>query len=106
MEPYTGIWGRMTRAVMFLLLVALMVLLVQLYVPLFKQNQRLRERNLTLEKEISQQQTAARQMDQEIEALRIDPEAIERRAREQLGYGKDGEIIIRFKSTNRVYGSN
>jgi cell division protein FtsB len=106
MEPNTGIWGRMTRAVMFLLLVALMVLLVQLYVPLFKQNQRLRERNLALEKEIAEQQTAGRNMDKEIEGLRSDPEAIERRAREQLGYGKDGEIIIRFKSTNGVYRVN
>ncbi|MBG86300.1 MAG: hypothetical protein CMO80_05300 [Verrucomicrobiales bacterium] len=103
MEPDTGIWGRLTRAVMFLLLVALLALLAQLYVPLFKQNQRLRERNIQLEKDIVEQEALARRMDQEIEALRSDPEAIERRAREQLGYGKQGEVIIRFKSTNGVY---
>lgn len=105
MEPDTGIWGRLTRAVMFLLLVSLMVLLVQLYVPLFKQNQRYRERNLALETEIAKETATARLLDKEIIALRGDPDAIERRAREQLGYGKKGEVIIRFKSTNEVYRS-
>jgi cell division protein FtsB len=36
------------------------------------------------------------------EALRRDPKAIERLARESLGYGKPGETVIRFEapSTN------
>lgn len=106
MEPNVGIWDRLTKAVLFLLLVALVVLLMQLYVPLFKQNQRYRERNLELEAEIQKEERLAASMDKEINALQNDREAIERRSREQLGYGKEGEAIFRFETprTNRPVG--
>ncbi len=106
MEPDVGIWDRLTKAVLFLLLVALVVLLMQLYVPLFKQNQRYRERNLELEAEIQKEQQLAASMEKEIIALQTDQEAIERRSREQLGYGKEGEAIFRFETprTNRPAG--
>jgi cell division protein FtsB len=37
------------------------------------------------------------QLKQEIQALRSDPDAIERIAREQLGYSKPGEITFVFR---------
>lgn len=98
-----GIWDRLTQALLFCLLVALILLLAQFYVPLFKQNQRLRERNLQLEAMIQKEEASGRRMEREINALQSDPEAIERRSREQLGYGKPDEFIIRFDPpvTNR-----
>jgi cell division protein FtsB len=38
-----------------------------------------------------------------IDALRNDPKAVERLAREQLGYAKPGETVVRFEpaGTNR-----
>jgi len=97
-------WDRMTKAVLFLLLVALVLLLAQFYVPLFKQNQRLREKNIRLDAAIRKEEEAGRKMEKEIEALKTDPEAVERLAREQLGYGKPGETIFRFENpkTNSV----
>lgn len=100
MKPDTGIWDRLSQAAFFLLLVALVILLAQFYVPLFKQNQRLRERNLSLEADIQREEARARSMDSEIESLQKDPEAIERLAREKLGYAKEGETIFRFESPN------
>lgn len=104
MKPDIGIWDRLTKAVLFLLLVALVLLLAQFYVPLFKQNQRLREKNIRLDAAIRKEEDAARKMDKEIGALQTDPEAVERLAREQLGYGKPGETIFRFENpkTNSI----
>lgn len=104
MKPDLGIWDRLTQALLFCLLVSLILLLAQFYVPLFKQNQRLREKNLQLEASIQKEEEAGQRMEREINALQSDPEAIERRAREQLGYGKPDEFIIRFNPpvTNRT----
>jgi cell division protein FtsB len=97
-KPDTGIWDRLSKAVFLMLLVALVFLLAQFYVPLFKQNQRLRERNIRLEAAIQKGEAAGRRMEHEIESLQKDPDAIERLGREQLGYGKEGETIYRFES--------
>jgi len=104
MEPDTGIWDRLSQAAFFLLLVFLIVLVAQFYLPLFKQNQALRERNLRLEADIQREEALARRMDAEIELLQTDPEAIERLAREKLGYGREDETIFRFEAptTNAV----
>lgn len=106
MKPNTGYLDRLAQFLMFCLLVALVLLLAQFYVPLFKQNQRYRERNIQLEAAIQKEQARARAMEREINSLQTDPEAIERRAREQLGYGKSDEFIIRFDppETNRFTG--
>ena len=103
MKPNLGILDLLTKALMVSLLVALVLLLAQFYVPLFKQNQRYRELNLKLEADIQREEEAGRRMEREITALQTDPEAVERRAREQLGYGKPDEFIIRFDppETNR-----
>ncbi len=98
MNPDTGIWDRLSKAAFLLLLVALVLLLAQFYVPLFKKNQRMREKNLRLEAAIQKEEEAGRRMEHEIESLQKDPEAVERLAREQLGYGKEGETIFRFES--------
>jgi len=104
MKPNLGYLDRLAQFLMFCLLVALVLLLAQFYVPLFKQNQRYRERNIELEAAIQKEEAKARAMEREINSLQYDPEAVERRAREQLGYGKPDEFIIRFDppETNRL----
>jgi cell division protein FtsB len=104
MKPNMGILDILTKGLLVCLLVALVLLLAQFYVPLFKQNQRYRELNLQLETAIQKEEAAGRRMEREITALQTDPEAIERRAREQLGFGKPDEFIIRFDppQTNRT----
>jgi len=47
----------------------------------------------TLEKNVDQLQAQNEQLRKRIEALKTDPAAIEREAREQLHYAKPGEIV-------------
>ena len=92
-----GIWDKLTRVVMLLLVVASAVGIGYLCVPLIQQNARMRQRNLELEAQIQREEDAARQLKANLDALRSDPKAVERLAREKLGYAKPGEVVIRFQ---------
>ncbi len=94
-----GIWDKLTRAVTFLLVLAVVVGIGFLCVPLMQQNERMRQRNLELETQIEREEDAARALKATLDAHRSDPRAIERLAREKLGYAKPGEVVIRFQET-------
>ena len=92
-----GIWDKLTKAVVFLLILAAMVAVAVWYLPLIKQNERLRQEILRLEGETVKQEEMARRDKSAIEALRNDPKTVERFAREKLGLAKPGETVIRFE---------
>lgn len=92
-----GIWDKLTRAVMFLIVVAIVIGIGYLCVPLIQQNERMRQRNLELEASIQREEDAARQLKASLDSQRSDPKAVERLAREKLGYAKPGEVVIRFQ---------
>jgi cell division protein FtsB len=92
-----GIWDKLTRVVTFLIVVAVAVGIAYLCVPLMQQNERMRQRNLDLEAQIQREEDSARQLKASLDAQRSDPKAVERLAREKLGYAKPGEIVIRFQ---------
>lgn len=92
-----GIWDKLTRVVVVLLLIAFAIGIGYLCVPLMQQNARMRQRNLELEAQVQREEDIARQLKASLDALRSDPKAIERLAREKLGYAKPGEVIIRFQ---------
>ena len=83
--------------VVVLLLIAFAIGIGYLCVPLMQQNARMRQRNLELEAQVQREEEIARQLKASLDALRSDPKAIERLAREKLGYAKPGEVIIRFQ---------
>jgi cell division protein FtsB len=91
-----GIWGKLTRVVVFLLCVAGVLGVAVWYLPLIKQNERMRRVVLQLDTQIAKVEENNRQLKTSIEALRYDPKAVERLARERLGYAKPGETVIRF----------
>src|SRR5438874_12058282 len=93
-----GIWGRLTRLVVFLLCMAGLLGLAIPYLPVIKQNERMRKRILLLGNQIQQGEAHAKQLKASIEALRRDPKAVERSARERLGYATAGETMIRFEA--------
>src|SRR5512139_3719628 len=97
MKVPLGIWDTLTRMVIFLLFVAGILLLAVWYLPLIKQNQRMRSEILRLDTRIQDEQEAGRKLRSAFEALRHDPKAVERLARERLGYAKPGEVVIRFE---------
>ena len=92
-----GIWDKLTRAVLLLLVVAVTVGIGFLCVPLIQQNERMRQRNIEIEAQIQREEESARQLKAGLDAQRSDPKSVERLAREKLGYAKPGEVVIRFQ---------
>jgi cell division protein FtsB len=99
-----GIWSKLTRGVLFLLFLAGLLAVAVWYLPLIKQNERMRKQILVLDTRIQKEDETSRQLRGSIDALRSDPKTVERLARGRLGYAKAGETVIRFDEpvTNSV----
>ena len=97
MKVDLSIWDKLTRVVIFLLFVAGILLVAFWYRPLIDQNERYRKEILRLETLIQKEEETGKQLRSSINALSHDPKAVERLARERLGYAKSGEIVIRFE---------
>lgn len=98
MKVNHGIVGHLTRLIGFLIIAAVVTLGAFSQLPLIKKNQRMREENLRLEQEIRKEEERAGDLQRQIHALNTDPKALERLARERLGYAKPGETIIYFEA--------
>ena len=98
MKVDLGIWDKLTRTVIFLVFVAGILLVAIWYLPLIKQNERYRKEILRLDNLVQKEEETGKQLRTSIDALRFDPKAIERLARERLGYAKTGETVIRFEA--------
>jgi cell division protein FtsB len=92
-----GIWDKLTPVVVFLLFVAGLLLVGVWYLPLIKQNERMRREIFRLDSLIRREEETGKQLRNSIDALRYDSKAVERLARERLGYAKPGELVIRFE---------
>lgn len=92
-----GIWDKLTRVVIILIVAAIVLAVAVWYLPLIQQNERMRKEILRLNTQIQQNEESVKQLKTSMEALRSDPQAIERIARDKFGYAKPGETIIRFE---------
>jgi len=97
-----GIWSKLRRVVIFLLVVAGLLGIAFWYLPLIKQNERMRKEVLRLDTQIQKEEESSRQLKTSVETFRNDPKAVERLARERLRYAKPGETVIVFEETNRA----
>lgn len=97
-----GIWDKLTRLVLFLLFLAGLLVVAFWYLPLIKENERLRQYILRLDTQIQKEEETTKQLKSSIDALRYDAKTIERLGREQYGLAKPGETVVRFEtpSTN------
>jgi cell division protein FtsB len=95
-----GIWSKLSRVVVFLLCIAGLLGLALWYLPLIQENERFRKVVLQLDTQIAKAEENNRQLKISIESLRRDPKAVERLARERLGYAKPGETMIHFDETS------
>jgi cell division protein FtsB len=91
-----GIWSKLSRVVVFLLCIAGLLGIALWYLPLIQENERFRKVVLQLDTQIAKADENNRQLKISIESLRRDPKAVERLARERLGYAKPGETMIHF----------
>ncbi|MGV3773732.1 MAG: FtsB family cell division protein [Verrucomicrobiales bacterium] len=97
MKVNLGIWHRLSQ-LMYVLLAAAAFLIVGIwYLPLIKQNERMRQQILELDNQIKVEENQVKNLEIAINALRTDPKAVERLAREKLGYAKPGETVIYFE---------
>jgi cell division protein FtsB len=93
-----GILSTLTKIVIGLLVLAVLLLIGMCYLPLINQNERMRAENLRLEMELQKEAEKSRQLQSQIDALKNDPQTVERLVREKLGYAKPDETVIRFEA--------
>jgi cell division protein FtsB len=92
-----GIWNKLTKLLMGLLLLAGLLGIAGWYLPLIRKNERMRKEIQRLATEEKKEDEMAKQSKAAIDALRNDPKSVERLARQELHYAKPGETIIRFE---------
>jgi cell division protein FtsB len=97
MKVNLGIWDKLSRLVVFLLLLAGGLGVALYYRPLIQKNEGFRKRIYELDARIEQEELTAKQQKTTIDSIRTDPRTVERLARETLGYAKPGETVIRFE---------
>ena len=92
-----GIWSKLTKVVVGLVVLAFLLLIGMCYLPLIHQNERMRREILRLDAQLQKEEEKSRQLKTEIEVLRNDPKTIERLMREKLGYARPDETVVRFE---------
>ena len=92
-----GIWSKLTKVVVGLVVLAVLLLMGMCYLPLIQQNERMRREILRLDDQLQKEEAKSKQLKDEIDALRNDPKTIERLMREKLGYAKPDETVVRFE---------
>ena len=92
-----GIWSKLTKVVVGLVVLAVLLLMGMCYLPLIQQNERMRREIMRLDVQLQNEEAKSKQLKAEIDALRNDPKTVERLMREKLGYAKPDETVVRFE---------
>src|SRR5664279_5159351 len=93
-----GIWSKLTKVVVGLVVLAVLLLIGMCYLPLIQENTRMRAEILKLDQQLEAETNKLNQIQAQVDALRNDPKTVERLAREKLGYAKPDETVIRFET--------
>jgi cell division protein FtsB len=106
MSVDVGIWNKLTRVVVFLIVAAVLVAIGVAYTPVIQQNERMQKTKLELDKRIEKEVEVSKRLDGQMRSLQ-DPRTVERLAREKLSYAKPGEIVVHFDPpvTNTTTGN-
>jgi cell division protein FtsB len=98
MKVNVGIWDKLSKLTVFLLLLAAMsYVFYRWYLPLIQQNQRYRKELLLLDARSAESEKFRGQLKASIDSLQNDPRAVERLAREKLSLAKTNEMVVRFE---------
>jgi cell division protein DivIC len=97
MDVNLGIWSKLTKVVVILVVTAFMLLIGMCYLPIIHQNERMRADIVRLRTQIQKEEENSKQLQAEIQTLRNDPKTVERLSREKLGYARPDEMVIRFQ---------
>ena len=91
-----GIWSKLTKIVVGLIVAAGLVAITLVYLPQIQKNERYRKEIMRLDEQIQREELAAKQTREQIESMR-NPDVVARLAREKLGYAKPDETVIVFE---------
>lgn len=102
MNVNLGIWGKLTNAVLVLVVVAVLLLIGMCYLPVIQENERMRGEINKLQDQLQIEEQKSKLLQSQIDALQNDPKTVERLTREKLGYARPDETVIYFEPTNSV----
>ena len=97
MDAPHSIWTKLSRAIVLLLFLAGLLAVGVWYLPLIRQNERMRKEIMRKDALIQQEKEMGKLLAGSMDALKHDPKTVERLARETLGYAKPGETVVRFE---------
>ena len=92
-----GIWNKLTKVVAYLMVAAAVMAVGISYLPLIQDNEQMRKAIQATQSEIALEKIEVAKLEARVDALSHDPKAVEREAREVLGFAKPGETVIRFE---------
>jgi len=104
MNVNLGIWDKLSKLALFLLFIAGLTWVFFWYLPLIQKNQNYRKRLLVIESEIAQQEKLSREFKVNIDTVQNDPKAVERLARETLGWARTNEVVVHFEAPKTTGG--
>lgn len=96
MKVDLGIWDRLSRLIILLLIAAALLAVGLWYLPLIQQNERMRKEILQMDAEIDRERRTNAALKSELDAQE-EARTVERLARERLNYARPEETVIRFK---------
>jgi cell division protein FtsB len=97
-----GIWSKLTKVVVGLLLLAGVMFVGQWYLPVIKENERMRRQIMIFQDQIQKEAARSRELQAQLDALEHDPKTVERLTREKLGYARPDETVVRFESATNA----
>ena len=92
-----GIWSKLTKVVVGLVVLAVLLLIAMWNLPVIRENERMRRQILKYENQIQAAEARSKQLQAELDALQHDPKTVERLTRQKLGYAKPDEQVILFQ---------
>jgi len=93
-----GIWDKLGKLIIFLLVLAGLVAVAVWYLPLIRKNEMWRKQVLVLEEQVRGEEARVKKLRADVDSMR-DPRTIERLVRERLSFARPGETVIRFTQT-------
>ena len=94
-----GIWSRLTKLAVGLVVLAVLLLIGMCYLPVIKQNEQYRRQLLIDQDKIAKEEARARELHAQLDALLHDPKTLERLARERLDFARPDETVVRFEAS-------
>jgi cell division protein FtsB len=92
-----GIWSRLTKLAVGLVVLAVLLLIGMCYLPVIKKNEQFRRQLLIDQDKIAKEEARERELKAELNDLLHNPKTFERLARERLDFARPDEIVVRFE---------